>query len=130
MLKTNSKKAIENIKKYIVDHFDCSGYDLEKEPETFPEIARFILNTCAEEKRYSVRRYFDNMTPSQETFIDWAQGLPGVLDTCYYYNRSAVKDLGDILEETETERNKFSEQDAERMLSCLIYRELTHAAKK
>ena len=129
MLKTNSKKAIENIKKYIVDHFDCSGYDLEKEPETFPEIARFILDTCWEEKRYNVPEYFGKI-PTQAVFVDWCQGLPSVLDTCYYYNRSAVTDLGDILEETETERNKFSEQDAERMLSCLIYRELTHAVKK
>lgn len=129
MLRSNSKKAIENIKKYIVDHFDCSGRDLEKEPETFPEIARFILETCREEKRYSSADRFGNI-PTQETFIDWCQGLPSVLDTCYYYNRSAVTDLGDILEETEAERNKFSEQDAERMLSCLIYRELTHAAKK
>lgn len=129
MLRSNSKKAIENIKKYIVDHFDCSGHDLEKEPETFPEIARFILETCREEKRYSSSDRFGNI-PSQDTFIDWCQGLPSVLDTCYYYNRSAVTDLGDILEETEAERNKFSEQDAERMLSCLIYRELTHAAIK
>ena len=129
MLRSNSKKAIENIKKYIVDHFDCSGHDLEKEPETFPEIARFILATCWEEKRYSAPERFGKI-PTQETFIDWCQGLPSVLDTCYYYNRSAVTDLGDILEETEAERNKFSEQDAERMLSCLIYRELTKAAKK
>lgn len=129
MLRSNSKKAIENIKKYIVDHFDCSGHDLEKEPETFPEIARFILVTCWEEKRYSAPERLGKI-PTQETFIDWCQGLPSVLDTCYYYNRSAVTDLGDILEETEAERNKFSEQDAERMLSCLIYRELTHAAKK
>ena len=129
MLRSNSKKAIENIKKYIVDHFDCSGHDLEKEPETFPEIACFILETCWEEKRYNAPERFEKI-PTQDTFIDWCQGLPSVLDTCYYYNRSAVTDLGDILEETEAERNKFSEQDAERMLSCLIYRELTHAAKK
>ena len=129
MLRTNSKRAIENIKKYIVDHFDCSGHDLEKEPETFPEIARFILATCWEEKRYSARNGSEG-SPTQGTFIDWCQGLPSVLDTCYYYNRSAVEDLGNILEETEAERNKFSEQDAERMLSCLIYRELIHAAKK
>lgn len=129
MLRSNSKKAIENIKKYIVDHFDCSGYDLEKEPETFPEIARFILETCREEKRYSSPDLFGSI-PTQATFTDWCQGLPGTLDTCYYYNRSAVKDLGDILEETEEERNKFSEQQAEEMLTRLIYRELTKAARK
>lgn len=129
MLRSNSKKAIENIKKYIVDHFDCSGHDLEKEPETFPEIARFILDTCLEEKRCSAPERFYNI-PTQGTFIDWCQGLPSVLDTCYYYNRSAVDDLGNILEETEKEKSKFSEQDAEKMLSSMIYRELIKAAKK
>ena len=60
----------------------------------------------------------------------WCQGLPSVIDTCYYYNRSAVEDLGDILEETEEERNRYTEQDAERLLSCLIYREIRKELRK
>ena len=35
MLRTNSKKAMENIRAYIEENFDCTSYDLEKEPETF-----------------------------------------------------------------------------------------------
>ena len=38
-----------------------------------------------------------------------AAGLPSVLDTCYFYNRSAVDDLGAILEETESEKAKRGE---------------------
>lgn len=130
MLRSNSKQAIENIKKYIVDHFDCEGRDVEKIPETFPEIARFILATCNSEKRYSVRSWHESAIPTQATFTEWAQGLPSVLDTCYYYNRSAVDDLAEILEETEMEKSKYSEQDAEGMLTYLIYRELVKAARK
>ena len=37
MLRTNSKKAMENIRTYIEENFDCTGYEPEKEPETFKE---------------------------------------------------------------------------------------------
>ena len=50
MLKTNSKQAKENIKLYIMEHFDCDGYDVEKIPDTFESIAKFILNTFKSEK--------------------------------------------------------------------------------
>ena len=57
-------------------------------------------------------------------FVDWCQGLPSALDTLYYYNRSAVDDLAAILEETEEEKAKYTEAQAEEILSRLIYREL------
>ena len=66
----------------------------------------------------------------EAVFIDWCQGLPSVLDTCYYYNRSAVNDLGDILNQSKREREKFTEEEAEKQLSHLIYRELRRAARK
>ena len=65
----------------------------------------------------------------QERFTDWAQGLPSILDTCYYYNRSAVDDLGAILEETAEEKARYSEQNAEQLLTALIYRELVRGCK-
>ena len=126
MLKTNSKKAVENIKKYIVDNFDFSGYDdgTTKEPETFAEIAKFIYNIFIEEKRYNN----DNFKYSEQAiFADWCAGLPSVLDTCYFYNRSAVEDLGAILEETDAEKARYSEADAEKLLTSLIYREIKKA---
>ena len=57
----------------------------------------------------------------QTSFTDWCSGLPSILDTCYYYNRSAVDDLGEILEETEQERSKYTEEQAEKQLTILIY---------
>ena len=122
MLKSNSKKACENIRAYIMDGFTPENYT-DPPPQTFPEIAAFILDTFRSEKRYQ------NGT-ELELFRDWAQGLPSIIDTCYYYNRSAVDDLGAILEETETEKTRFTETEAEKRLTDLIYRELKKGEKK
>lgn len=118
MLKTNSKQAKENIKNYIINHFDCSNYDIE-EPETYKDICKLIFDTMQAEKRNS------KSINNYNTFKDWVQGLPSILDTCYYYNRSAINDLKEILEETETEVNKFTEEQAEEHLTWLLYREIT-----
>lgn len=118
MLKTNSKQARENIRNYIINRFDCDNYDVETVPEGFTEIAKFVLATFRDEKPNWQK------IPEVVLFADWAAGLPSVLDTCYYYNRSAVDDLGEILNETQAERDKYSEQDAQKLLSSLIYREL------
>lgn len=118
MLKTNSKKARENIRSYITSNFTPGNYGRDAaEFETFGDVAAFILETFRSEKRYE-------RGPECAVFADWCSGLPSALDTCYYYNRSAVKDLGDILEETETERNCYNETEAEKLLTSLIYREL------
>lgn len=129
MLKTNTKKARENIRAYIADHADFSNYDMET-PETWPELAAAILETFRREK-YSMPedyRYYRNSECA--AFVDWAAGLPSVLDTCYFYNRSAVEDLGAILEESESEKAKHSESDAEQCLTRLIYRELIEGERK
>ena len=120
-LKTNSKKARENIQKYIMDNFNGENYRL-KTPETFSETAEIILDIFRRE--YSDKRYSE-----KENFVNWAAGLPSILDTCYYYNRYAVDDIGEILEETETEKSRFAEMQAEELLSSLIYRELIKAEK-
>jgi len=129
MLKTNTKKAKENLKEYIINNFDSTGYT-DTPPEGWHEIAAFILNTFRSEKYHLKEdyRYYNN----NETiaFLDWCQGLPSVLDTCYFYNRSAVSDLGDILEETQEERNKHTERDAEQCLTRLIYKVLIMEVNK
>lgn len=119
MIRTNSKKARENIKKYIMDNYSPENYGL---PETadFKEAAANILDVFHEEKPATRGN-------EQEIFIEYCAGLPSILDTCYYYNRSTVDDLANILEETDAEKSKYSEQDAERLLTTLIYRELTRA---
>ena len=124
MLRT--KKAIENIRAYIMDNFTPENYT-DNPPKDFRGVAAFILDTFRKEKM-SDYRYRD--CSEFAAFTDWCQGLPSVLDTCYYYNRSAVDDLGRILEETAEEKARFTEAEAERRLTWLIYRELSKGAAK
>lgn len=125
MLKTNSKQAITNIKFYIVDHFDPCGYDFTGEETSFKDVAEYIYNCFIDEKvKFDKRRMSE-----KELFFDWCQGLPSILDTCYYYNRSAVDDLAVILEESDAEKSKYTEQQAEQLLTHLIYREIKKAVK-
>lgn len=123
-LRTNSKKAIENIKKYVVDHYCPWDYENAPETDDFNTIAAVILDTFKAEYINDYNRRENR----QELFARWASGLPGILDTCYYYNRPAVDDLGKILEESDTEKAKYSESAAADMLTYLIYREITKAA--
>lgn len=128
MLKTNSKEARANIRTYIIRNFDGENYT-ENPPTEWPEIAAFILATFRKEKYYceNLRRYY--RYNESVAFADWAAGLPSVLDTLYYYNRSAVDDLGEILQESESEKAKYTEQQAESLLTSLIYRELLRGCK-
>ena len=121
MLKTNSKQAKENIKKYIMEHFDYSNYETDGKsaPTEYKDICKCIYDTMNKEKFYA------REVSNYETFKSWCQGLPSLLDTCYYYNRSALEDLRVILEETEEEANKFTESQAEERLTYLLYREIT-----
>ena len=120
MLKTNTKKAREKVRAYILANYEPDGYDnAPSASDSFESVALFILRTCAKEKGESV--------VYQTLFEDWAQGLPSVLDCGYYYDRSANKDLGDILEQTEAERAKYTESQSEKTLTYLIYSELSRA---
>lgn len=120
MLKTNSKQARENIRAYILENFTPESYT--DTPPTEPrEIMQFIYNCFISEKFTSEneKRYYKYN--EYTAFVDWCAGLPSILDTCYYYNRSAIDDLGAILEETETEKARYTEADAEKLLTILIY---------
>ncbi len=129
MLRTNSRQAAENIRAYIVDHFNPENYT-DNPPQGFENIAAFILDCFRSEKYYSNSWERAHGMTKQNSFIDWCAGLPSVIDTCYYYNRSAVDDLGAILEETEEEKARYTETQAENQLTRLIYRELTKAARR
>ena len=123
MLRSNSKAVVTKIRQYIVDDINPDYFGLSEEPD-FPEACKLILTACEDEKRYN------RIRSGLDTFRDWAQGLPSAFNTCYYYNVSAVDLLADWLEETEAEKAKYSESEAEEMITRLIYRELTKGAAK
>ena len=126
MLKTNSKKALENIRAYVMDNFTPENYDLEPSND-FATAAKVIYNCFIDEK--SGTNDWGRVSESV-IFADWCAGLPSIFNTCYYYNRSAVDDLGEILEETEEEKEKYTQTEAEKLLTALIYREIKKAVKK
>lgn len=126
MLKTNSKKARENTRAYIMANEDVEEYAGVK-PESFEIVATAIYKDF---QRVYNSDWIHKSYNECEYFAEWAAGLPGILDTCYYYNRSAVDDLAVILEENDAEKAKYNERDAEKLLSYLIYREIVRGTSK
>ena len=124
MLRTNSKKARENVRAYIMEHGADFAWSIEgiNDP-SFDELATVIINDferCTEGDRRHLTR--------QEFFEDYAQGLPcDGLFLYYYTTRNAIDDLGAILEETETEKARYTEEQAAKYLTYLIYSELSKA---
>ena len=130
MIKSNSKKATENLKKYIISIYntDIDRADLVAVSdgaglEDFPAVAKNIYICFSDEMIHG----YNKRRNEQEVFSEWCSGLPGVLHTYDYYLKSAVEVLGDILEETAEERAKFDRSQAEKMLNYLIYREIKKA---
>ena len=133
MIRSNSKKAIQNIRNYIIDNFDPEAYGLDEIIKAMEDNAAGIRNVdiwsmVKEQIKatvYAEKIQYDTRHMSrQQLFTEWCQGLPSLLDTCYYSNRSAVDDLAAILEETEEEKNRFTEEQAEEKITWLMFREI------
>lgn len=125
-LKTNCKVVKDRIRKLIVDREGLENYDIDTTGWTWMQIASKLWETAMSEQNWgkNERRSY------QDRFVDWLSGLPTTFDAGWWWNESAVEILGDILEETEEERSKYSEADAERLLSYLVYRECEYAHRK
>lgn len=127
MLKTNSKAVRGKVRAWIMENTTFEGYDELQNVDTsnFAEVARALLDTCEKEKFYC--RY----ATVQGMMLDWFQGLPSVLDTAHYiYHCNAVNLLGGWLEETEAEKARFSESQAENMINVLIIREILKGVRE
>ena len=132
MLRTNSKIVRERIQAYIIDNFTMPsdlGYEEieDPNPDNFKEIAKVIYQVFKLEVYYPESWRMAHNMSEQNAFTDWCQGLPSILDVPYYYKTSAVDLLGDILEETENHRLRFTEESSEKLLTNLIYREIKGA---
>ncbi len=124
MLRSNSKKALANIRAYILEQYNPEEYGL---PETndFREAARNMWEACKNE----IIKYDKRKMSYQEYFLEWLSGLPSLFNSAdYIYHCNAKKRLAAILEETEAEADKYTETEAETMLSRLIWREVSKAA--
>lgn len=124
MLRSNSKKALENIRAYILEQYNPEEYGL---PETndFREAARNMWEACKNE----IIKHDKRRMSYYEFFVEWLSGLPSLFDSAdYIYHCNAKKRLAAILEETEAEADKYTETEAETMLNRLIWREVSKVA--
>jgi hypothetical protein len=130
MLKTNSKIFRNKVKQFIIDNYDSSNYD-EGSPEamatTLPEIAKIIFAECKRVESYQLEHY--RSYTMQNAFDDWVRGLPTEF-SCQFFLGIAVDVLGDMLEQTQAEREKYSQSQAEDLLIYVMYRELSQAVEK
>lgn len=120
MLRTNNKQVKERIKKWIVENYDGEGYGLEA--KDFKEICKNIKSIFLKEK--SSRRACWCL----EDFKEWGAGLPSIIDAWPLLS-DGVDILGDILEETEEERNKYNGNQAWDLMASLIFREIDKAVR-
>lgn len=126
MLKTNSKAAKNKIAQYILDHFQPYDEDTTTTQYNFSDINDVCLYIWdkfidIEYASPSQRRFYGFSV--QTAFDNWLRGLPSILNPSYLYScPDAVTTVGDILEQTAEERNKYTEQQAENLMNYMIYK--------
>ena len=121
MLKTNSKKAINNTRQYVIDCANLSDYGIQDQftPDNWGSFRKAYIPIIRKELFY---RLPENAPVLFGTFKHYMQGLPSSFE--YFLGENALNDLADILEETEEEKNRFTQNEAAELLTKLIYREL------
>lgn len=113
---------------YILEHFDPSNYGEDPDNfNTFEDVSVYVWRVFTTEYRLrdsNTLRYYKTL---QNAFESWLRGLPSVLDPAFLYHESAVDVLGSWLQETEEEKSKYTESQAEDYILRLIYREISGA---
>lgn len=135
MRKTNSKEVMEAIENKIIESYEAAeeyfSYNGKTVKTEYNEICKDILSAFEIEKCKFDNRYIVGRISRQNLFIEWMSGLPtafSVSDDIFL--GSAIDWLADILDETEEEKERYTEDKAEITACNLLYRELTkHAAK-
>jgi len=113
---------------YIAFEENPEEYDIETAPAFcyymrhgmfYPEALQH--NPCYQAEPYT----------SEYTFFEyWAKGLSGCGMFDYWYFGNAREIVAEILEETEEEKNKYTEEAAADLLTRLIYREMVAGSNK
>lgn len=134
MLRTNSKKAKENVKNYMLNdkEYILTEYAAYKgiELNSNDEILAYIYDIYQSEKYYSIEDMAKLNLSDYTVFKQWASGLALGSTFDYFYHNIAKKTVMQILEETEKEAARFTETDAENLLTQLIYREILAAKRR
>lgn len=134
MLRTNSKEVNEKIKNLIIDCYNDSadyyGFEGREMATDYNGICKDILNAFMSEKSQDCL-YRAGRISKQDLFFDWMQGLPTAFNISdNIFLRDALDFLGNILEQTESEKAKYTTEKAEYNACAIFYRELTKHASK
>lgn len=151
MLKTNSKAVKTAIREFIaagaIDWaIESNEYDRENGYEPMAEAVELEKLSSKGEENTDVQKaaavlvwkYFQNdikydyrlgREPMQSIFDSWIRGLPGVVDSEDFLFCNAVDFMAGILQESEAEKAKYSESDAEELAIYLIWREVSGLAR-
>lgn len=151
MLKTNSKAAKAAIREFIAagainwakesNEYDrANGYEpmaeaveLEnlagkgKENKDVQKAAAALVWACFKNDKKGDKSL--GHEPMQSIFKSWLCGLPGVVDSEEFLLRSAVDFIAGILQESEAEKARYSETEAEDLAAYLIWREVSGLAR-
>lgn len=120
-LRTNTKIVKNRIRDFIK-----VSTSIDTESKDFHVIATEILQAFYQQGYDDTLKLYYRFK-QYNAFEDWVRGLPSELDILCLYCGSAVEVVGNMLDETEEERNKFTEGQAENLLIKLCYRELKSA---
>ena len=133
MLRSNSKKAIENIRGYIVKNAgewakERAEWRGEPAPVDFPGVAAAVWGAFLEEYKpddYIRRGYYRT---ESDAFEGWGRGLAA--GSLFDFLLCAARaDLAEILEETPAEAARYTEEKAAAWLFHLIYREIVKTVR-
>jgi hypothetical protein len=105
MLKTNSKKYLNNIQSYILDSIDGTEYDIKTETPT--EKLDFLFDCFEVEFNYKNNQLrYPNL---QDRFANWLQGLPSAINIPHQYNKilELSKNLLEVENLSEKQENEI-----------------------
>lgn len=135
MRKLNCKEVNEALKKEIMDSYESAEeyytFDGAEMKTEYNDICKDILEAFKREKLDNDLRYEAGKMSRQDLFIDWMQGLPTAFPVANdIFFGFATEWLGNILDETEAEKQKYDDSKAERTSCLILYRELNKHAQK
>jgi len=115
MLRTNSKKYLNNIQNYILDSIDGTEYDIKTETPT--EKLQFLFDCFEVEFNYKNNQLrYPNF---QNRFANWLQGLPSSISIPHQYNK--ILELSKNLLEVDTLSEKLEDQIIKNYWSFMAY---------
>ena len=115
MLRTNSKKYLNNIQTYLINAIDSDGY--ENQPTTDKAKVSFLVDCYNSEYNHA---YNVKMYPNEQIrFANWLSGLPSVLNIPFY--PSGILELAKELQEVETYDQKTKDKICDNYFNFMAY---------